>query len=322
MTGSPSTAAHAVVVTGGAGFVGSHVCDALLAVGHRVVALDDLSTGRLQNLVGARSHGDAFTFVEMGIQSPDLEGLLAELRPEVVMHLAAQAAVRPSAEDPLNDASINVLGTLNVLEASVVAGVRKIVYAASGGTLYGEPEALPVTEIQAPPAVPTSPYGISKKVADHYLRYYRATHELDFTQLALANVYGPRQDPLGEAGVIAIFGRLMLEGSQPVIFGDGEQTRDFVYATDVARAFVLAMEAASGELVNIGTGVGTSVLEIYRLLAHTTGYSGDPAHDVARPEELRRISLDVRLAAEALGWYPEVTLADGLDRTVEYLRTE
>jgi len=322
MTGSPRTRVCTVVVTGGAGFVGSHVCDALLALRHRVVALDDLSTGRLQNLVEALTHGETFTFVETDIRSPNLEGLLAEARPEVVMHLAAQAAVRPSAEDPLNDASVNVLGTLNVLEASVAVGVRKIVYAASGGTLYGAPEALPVAENQAPPAVPTSPYGISKKVVDHYLRYYRQKHGLDFTQLALANVYGPRQDPLGEGGVVAIFGRLMLEGSQPVIFGDGEQTRDFVYVADVARAFVLAMQAASEMLVNIGTGIETSVLEIYRLLAQVTAYNGDPAHDAARPEELRSIALDIHLAAEALGWHPEVGLADGLDATVEHLRTD
>lgn len=302
-----------VLVTGGAGFIGSHVCDALKAAGHDVVALDDLSTGSRENL------DRAIGFMEMDIRSPDLAAFIDDARIEVVMHLAAQAAVPASVADPVNDASVNVTGSVSVLAASAKAGVRKVVYAASGGTLYGSPSELPVTEDMALGAIPTTPYGISKKVVEQYLNYFNAERGLDFTQLALANIYGPRQDPLGEGGVIAIFGRRMLDGERPVIYGDGEQTRDFVYVTDVARAFVSAMDKGSQQLINIGTAKQTSVNEIYAYLAEATGYEGEPSHEPARPEE-RHNALDPSRAAELLDWRAEVSAEDGLAATVKHLR--
>jgi UDP-glucose 4-epimerase len=309
-----------VVVTGGAGFIGSHLCDALLADAHRVIAVDDLSTGQRANLFAAEASGERFGFVHTDVRSGAFAALLAETRPEFVMHLAAQSGVRPSVDDPVNDAGVNVVGSLAVLQACVAAGVGKVVYAASGGTLYGEPSELPVGEEQDAGAIPTSPYGISKKVVDHYLRFFNIHYGLDYTELALANVYGPRQDPQGEAGVVALFGRRMLEGAQPTIFGDGEQTRDFVYVGDVARAFVLAANAEPAQLLNIGTGTQTSVLDIYRLLADATGYAASPIHGQARPEELRHIALSAKRAEQALGWTPAVSLVEGLAATVEYLR--
>ncbi|HEY8202384.1 MAG TPA: NAD-dependent epimerase/dehydratase family protein, partial [Actinomycetota bacterium] len=223
----------AILVTGGAGFIGSHLCDRLLAERHRVIAVDDLSTGRIANLTEARGYGKDFTFYNMDIRSEGLRTLFERHRPEVVMHLAAQPNVRVSVEDPALDAQVNILGTLNVLESSSRSGVRKVVVASSGGTIYGEPRRLPVKETAASGSHPVSPYGISKKVAEDYLRFYQRYRGVDFTALALANVYGPRQDPLGEAGVVAIFATKMLAGETPTIFGDGNQTRDFVFVDDV-----------------------------------------------------------------------------------------
>src|SRR5205807_3513075 len=217
-----------ILVTGGAGFIGSHLSDRLLAEGHRVIAVDELSTGRIANIGEARCYGKEFTFYNMDVRNEGLRTLFERHRPEVVMHLAAQAGVRPSLEDPTHDASVNIMGTLNVIECAVRAGSRKLVYAASGGTIYGEPRRVPAKETAAAGAHPLSPYGISKKVIDDYLRYYHHARGLDFTALALGNVYGPRQDPTGEAGVIAIFSAGMLEGESPTIFGDGNQTRDYV----------------------------------------------------------------------------------------------
>lgn len=302
-----------VLVTGGAGFIGSHVCDLLKAQGHDVLAVDDLSTGSRNNL--DRSIG----FIQMDIRSADLKPLMDDARVEVVMHLAAQSGVPVSVVDPVKDASINVAGSVNVLEAAAKAGVRKVVYAASGGTLYGSPPKLPVTEDMAAGAIPTTPYGISKKVVEHYLLYFRSEFGTDFTQIALANIYGPRQDPLGEGGVIAIFAKLMLEGRQPTIYGDGEQTRDFVYVSDVARAFVAAIDKGSGRLINIGTGKQTSVNQIYAAMAEATGYAGEPIQAPARPEE-RHNALDNSLAAQLLSWQPEVELEAGLAATVEHVR--
>src|ERR687883_552922 len=212
------------VVTGGAGFIASHLCDRLLAEGHRVVAVDDLTTGKIGNLAEARGYGKQFTFFNMDIRAEGIASLFERHRPEVVMHLAAQAAVKTSMDDPALDASVNVMGTLNVLECARRTGVRKVVYAASGGTLYGEPKKFPIKESAAPSAQPQSPYGISKKVALQYLSFYQRYRGLDFTALALGNIYGPRQDPHGEAGVIAIFSARMLADEAPVIFGDGNQT--------------------------------------------------------------------------------------------------
>jgi len=308
------------LVTGGAGFIGSHVCDRLLAEGHRVIAVDDLTTGRIANLVEARGYGKEFTFFNMNVRAEGLLPLFERHRPEVVMHLAAQSGVRPSLENPMNDASVNIMGTLNVLECCAKTGVRKIVYAASGGTLYGEPKKVPVKESAAAGSHPLSPYGISKKVGVDYLGYYERYRGIEWTALALANVYGPRQDPSGEAGVVAIFATKMLAGDTPTIFGDGNQTRDYVFVDDVVHAFALALDRGSGRLVNIGTGLETSVNGVYRMLADITGFSGQPASGPLPPGELRRSVLDNALAADVLGWKPWTHLEDGLGETVAFLK--
>jgi len=308
------------LVTGGGGFIGSHVCDRLLAEGHRVVTVDDLSTGRIANLAEARGHGPEFTFFNIDLRAEGLVQLFERHRPEVVMHLAAQSGVRPSISDPTFDASVNVMGLLNVMECCAKTGVRKVVYAASGGTLYGEPRKVPVKETAAAGSHPISPYGISKKVALEYLAYYERFRGIDYTALALANVYGPRQDPHGEAGVVAIFAAKMLAGETPTIFGDGNQTRDYVFIDDAAHALSLAAEKGSGRLVNIGTGLETSVNGLYRMLAEIIGFKGQPASGPLPPGEVRRIALDVELAAEVLGWHPWTHLVDGLSETVAYLK--
>lgn len=308
------------LVTGGAGFIGSHVCDRLLAEGHRVVAVDDLTTGRIANLVEARGYGKEFTFFNMDVRAEGLLSLFERHRPEVVMHLAAQAGVRPSLEDPVTDASINVMGLLNVLECSAKTGVRKVVFSASGGTLYGEPRKVPVKETSAAASHPQSPYGISKKVGIEYLAHYQRYHGIEWTALALGNVYGPRQDPAGEAGVIAIFTSKMLAGASPTVFGDGAQTRDYVFIDDTVHAFALAVDRGDGRLLNIGTGVEVSVNDLFRMLAELTGFTGQRDSGPLPPGELRRIALDGSLAADVLGWRPWTHLEDGLRETVAYLR--
>jgi UDP-glucose 4-epimerase len=308
------------LVTGGAGFIASHLCDRLLAEGHRVVAVDDLTTGKIANLAEARGYGKEFTFFNMDIRGEGLRNLFERHRPEVVMHLAAQAAVKTSMDDPKVDASINVLGTLNVLECARLSGVRKIVYAASGGTLYGETKRIPTKESAINQGRPVSPYGISKRVAIDYLAFYERYHGLDWMACALANVYGPRQDPHGEAGVIAIFAERMLAGETPTIFGDGNQTRDYVFVDDVVHAFALAAERDSGRVVNIGTAVETSVNALFGMMAATMGFTGDPAHGPERQGDVRRSALDIALAEQAIGWRPWTHLEDGLGETVAFMR--
>jgi len=307
-------------VTGGAGFIGSHLADRLLAEGHRVISVDDLTTGRIANLVDARGYGKEFTFFNMDVRADGLSSLFERHRPEVVFHLAAQSGVRPSLADPVLDASINVMGTMNVLECAAKVEVRKVIYAASGGTIYGEPKRIPAKESAAQASHPLSPYGISKKVVLDYLGFYQRYRGLDFTACALANVYGPRQDPQGEAGVIAIFAASMLDGKAPVIYGDGNQTRDFVFIDDVAHAFVQAMDRGSGKLVNIGTGLETSVAGLYKLLAQIIGFTEEAGHAALPPGELRRIALDISVASKALAWKPWTHLEDGLAETVAYLK--
>ena len=307
-------------MTGGAGFIGSHLSDRLLAEGHRVVAVDDLTTGRIANLGEARGYGKDFTFYNMDIRTEGLRTLFERHRPEVVMHLAAQAGVRPSMEDPELDASVNVLGLLNVLDCAASTGARKLVFASSGGTIYGEPRRLPVKETATSGSHPLSPYGITKKVAEDYLRFYQRFRGFEYTALALGNVYGPRQDPSGEAGVVAIFAAKMLAGETPTIFGDGNQTRDYVFIDDTVHAFALAAERAAGRLVNIGTGLETSVNGLFRMLADITGFGGQPLFGPQPGGELRRIALDNELAADALGWRPWTHLEDGLKETVAFMR--
>jgi UDP-glucose 4-epimerase len=309
-----------VLVTGGAGFIGSHLADRLLAEGHRVISVDDLTTGHIANLSEARGYGKEFTFFNMDVRAEGLLPLFERHRPEVVFHLAAQSGVRPSLDDPAKDASINLMGTLNLLDCAVRTGAKKVVYAASGGTIYGEPKRIPVKESAAQGSHPASPYGISKKVVVDYLGYYQRYRGLDYTALALGNVYGPRQDPHGAAGVVAIFASKMLSGEACTIFGDGNQTRDYVFIDDVVHGFVRAIERGSGKLVNIGTSLETSVNGLYKLLAETIGYTGEPGTGPLPPGELRRIALDISLAPSAIGWKPWTHLEDGLGETVAYLK--
>jgi UDP-glucose 4-epimerase len=309
------------VVTGGAGFIGSTLVDRLLAEGHDVDVIDSLWTGSLANLADAREKGGSrLCFHHLDIREAATADLIAERAPEVVFHLAAQADVRVSVARPLFDAEVNVLGSLQVIDGARRGGSRKVIVASSGGTIYGEPAPndLPVRETH--PQRPVSPYGVAKKVVDDYLVAYQALHGLDFTALALANVYGPRQDPNGEAGVVAIFAGKLLAGEPCTIFGDGEQTRDFVYVDDVVEAFVRATEAGSGALVNIGTGVETSVNRLYESMAGAAGSAAPAIHADARPGELARSSLDPSLAGELLGWQPTTALDDGVAAVLDYFR--
>jgi len=310
------------LVTGGAGFIGSALVDRLLAEGCDVDVIDDLSTGALANLADARAQrARKFTFHRLDIRSPQLGELVVHRHPEVIFHLAAQVDVRAAVRRPVHDAEINVLGSLNVFEAAVAAGARKVVYAGSGGTRYGVAESLPVRESHA--QHPVSPYGASKKAAGEYLHYYRDVHGLEYTELALANVYGPRQDPHGEAGVVAIFVGQLLAGRRPTIYGDGTQTRDFLFVDDAVDAFVRAAERGGGLLINVGTGVETTVRALYDLVASATGHAGDePGVAAARPGELARSALDAGRAGIQLGWKPWTTLPDGIAQTVDWLHRQ
>lgn len=308
-----------VLVTGGAGFIGSRLADALVADGCAVTVVDDLSTGKLVNLTAARAAGAAFH--QLDIAHDDLAGLVDQTRPQVVLHLAAQMDVRHSVVDPLHDATVNVLGTVRLLEACRHHGVDKLVFATSGGCIYGEPAVseLPVAEDH--PGHPESPYGASKRSVEEYLHTYDALCGLEWTSLALGNVYGPRQDPWGEAGVVSIFGGRMLDDQPVTIYGDGGQTRDFVFVDDVVDAFRAAMSSGHGMRLNIGTGQQTSVSELHAALAAVTGARRPPVHAAERAGELRHIALDVQRAATELGWKPSTSLREGLTATVEWLRT-
>ena len=309
------------LVTGGAGFIGSNLVDRLLAEGHSVDVVDDLSTGSLANLAAARSNPDhQLTFQQLDVRSPDLAELIARRRPDVVFHLAAQADVRVSVARPVFDADVNILGSLQVIEGARAAGAHKVVFASSGGTIYGDPDpsSLPVKESH--PQQPVSPYGVAKKAVGDYLFAYRELHNLEFTALALANVYGPRQDPHGEAGVVAIFAAKLLAGEPCTVFGDGRQTRDFVYVDDVVDAFARAADRGSGLLVNIGTGQETSVNDLYATMAAEAGVSRRALSAPARPGELRRNSLNPGRAAIHLGWKPWTTLAEGTRSVLDYFR--
>lgn len=310
------------LVTGGAGFIGSTLVDRLLAEGHSVDVIDDLSSGSLANLAEARAdRGHDLKVHQIDIREPGVVDLIARREPEVVFHLAAQADVRVSVARPAHDASINVIGSLQVLEGARLAGARKVVFASSGGTIYGEPapSELPVKESH--PQQPVSPYGVAKKVVTDYLHAYRELHSLEFTSLAMANIYGPRQDPHGEAGVVAIFAGLLLEGKPCTVFGDGQQTRDFVYVDDAVDAFVRAADRGSGLLCNIGTGTETSVNDLYAAMAAAAGTDAAPQHAPARPGELARSCLDPSRAALHLGWEPWTDLSTGVTEVLRWFRS-
>ena len=308
------------LVTGGAGFIGSALVDRLLAEGYEVDVVDDLSTGSLANLADARAAGRLLRFHNLDVRRPEIEDLIVHRRPEVVFHLAAQADVRVSVAQPIFDAEVNVLGTIRVIEGARRAGTRKVVFAASGGTLYGapHPSELPATEQLA--QRPLSPYGVSKKSGIDYLVAYRELHGLEFTALALANVYGPRQSPHGEAGVVAIFAGNLVADRPCRIFGDGSQTRDFVYVDDVVDAFARATQRGGGLVLNVSTGKETSVLELYRLVATATGSNLEPRMEPERAGELARSALDPSRAALHLGWAPWTSVVAGVEAVVDHMR--
>ena len=318
-----------VLVTGAAGFIGSHLVDRLLTEGESVLAADNLSSGSLGNLADARTTKTGkFSFQRVDVTSDAIAELIKRHKPEVVFHLAAQVDVRKSVSDPLYDAMVNIIGTLKILHAASENGARKVVFTSSGGCIYGEPDEsrLPVTEDQvfSPEAMPESPYGVSKKVMYDYLRYFKAVKDLDYTALALSNVFGPRQEPASEVGlegqVVAIFCRRLLGGRRCTIYGDGTQTRDFVYVDDVVSAFVAARDKGSGELVNVGSGSELSVNELYSKLAELVGTDREPQYAAARPGELHRIVVDPSKAGKVLGWEPATPLEDGLKQTVAWFR--
>jgi len=304
-----------ILVTGGAGFIGSHVVDLYLEHGHQVVVVDDLSTGRPQNL------NPGAVFYEADIRSPEIGSIFEREKPEVVNHHAAQMDVRRSVADPLFDAQVNILGSVNLLECSRKSGVRRFVYISSGGAVYGEPVYLPCDE--AHPIDPICQYGASKHTVEHYLFLYRAIYGLEYTVFRYPNVYGPRQDARGEAGVVAIFTGQMLADQSVTINGDGEQVRDFVYVGDCARANVQALAQANGsEIYNLGSSAGTSVNAVFEQLKQITGYRREAIYGPAKLGETRRIYLDAGKAGRELSWRAEVGLEEGFRATVEHFRVE
>ena len=301
-----------VLVTGGAGFIGSHVVDAYLAAGHEVLVVDNLCTGKRENLnPKARFH-------ELDILDPKTAELIRAEGPDVLNHHAAQMDVRRSVADPLFDARTNILGTITLLEAARQAGVRKVLFVSSGGAAYGEQETFPAPETH--PTWPVSPYGVSKRSGELYCHFFQVEYRMPFVAFRYANVYGPRQDPHGEAGVVAIFSGRMLRGEPVTVNGDGKQTRDYVYVGDVARMSLLALERDATGPVNIGTGRETDVNELAATLLEVSGSRSEVQHGPAKGGEQRRSVVDIRRAAEVFGWRPEVSLRDGLARTVEFFR--
>jgi UDP-glucose 4-epimerase len=302
-----------VLITGGAGFIGSHLVDRLVADGQGVAVVDDLSSGQRSNLAGSPA-----TLHRLAVTSPELTRVTLRWQPEVICHLAAQVSVRASVADPIGDARINVLGTINVLEAARRCGARKVVFASSVA-VYGVPEALPVPADGT--LDPRSPYAAAKVSGEVYLDTYRGLHGLDFTTLTLANVYGPRQRPDGEAGVVAIFADALLRGEPTRVFGDGTQARDYVYVGDVVDAFARACgHRGSGRRFNIGTGILTSDMELHTLVAEVAGAPDAPATAPARPGDLPAMAVDPRTAQDGLGWAPDISLRDGIKATVDWFR--
>jgi UDP-glucose 4-epimerase len=301
-----------ILVTGGAGFIGSHIVDRLVQEGYGVVVADNLATGKRRNI------NRAANFYRADIRSRWLERVFRRERPAIVCHHAAQMDVRRSVQDPMFDAETNILGTLNVLRYAIKYGVRKFIFASSGGAVYGEPEKLPVSESH--PTRPMSPYGISKAVGDEYLRYFYDADGIEYVSLRYANVFGPRQDPYGEAGVVAIFTQKMLQGEQPIINGNGRQTRDFVYVDDVVEANIAALGKEAHGIYNVGTGQETTINELFSLLAGFINPSVREVHGPAKKGEQLKIALDSSRIHRELDWEPKVSLKDGLARTVDYYR--
>jgi UDP-glucose 4-epimerase len=302
-----------ILVTGGAGFIGSHVADRFVERGHEVAVLDNLSTG-FRSFVPPRAR-----FYECDLRDATaIEAAFGEFKPEIVDHHAAQIDVRKSVQDPIHDAQVNVLGGIHLLQACVQHGARKVIYASTGGAIYGEGRQLPASEEH--PVNPESPYGVSKHTLEHYLYLWRMLFGLDYTALRYPNVYGPRQNPKGEAGVNAIFIGRMLNRTPPHVFGDGTAVRDYLYVGDVVDANELALGKGGGEILNLGTGVGTSVLDIVRELADLLEFREPAVHEPPRAGEVQRIYLDAGRARRVLGWAPQVSFREGLRRTIAWSR--
>lgn len=301
------------LVTGGAGFIGSHIVDTLLEAGHEVVVVDDLSTGKRANL------NPRARFYELDIRSPELPEVFAGERPDIVSHQAAQMDVRRAVREPAFDASVNVIGALNVLESARHNGVKKILFASTGGAVYGEPEQVPVAETH--PIAPMSPYGLTKFTFEQYLGLYRRLYGMAYVALRYPNVYGPRQDPHGEAGVVAIFTRQMLAGEQPVIFGDGSKSRDYVHVSDVAAATrLLVAHGDEGSVFNLGFGLEVTDRMIFDAVRDALGLSIEPRYGEVRPGEVSRIALNASRIRDARGWQPTLSYRDGIARTVEWYK--
>ena len=301
-----------ILVTGGAGFIGSQVVDLFIEAGHEVVVVDSLITGRAGNL------NPKARFYQLDIRSPQLKEVFETERPEVVDHHAAQLDVRRSVADPVYDADVNVLGMLNLLQQCVEYKTRKVIYSSSGGAAYGEPVYLPCDEHH--PIQPLSPYGATKYMTELYLYMYRQNFGLDYSILRYPNVYGPRQDPDGEGGVVAVFTGSMLKGRPVTIFGSGEQVRDYLFVKDCARANLMLLEQGSGQAYNLGSGIGTTVNQLFSGLKAIIGYAQEAQYLPARAGEIFRIYLDASKAKSQLGWQPSVSLDEGLRKTVEYFR--
>jgi UDP-glucose 4-epimerase len=303
-----------VLVTGGAGFIGSHLVDRLVQEGNQVVVIDNLSTGKRKQV------NKKAQFYKMDIRSKRIERVFRKERPLIVVHLAAQMNVRLSTEDPVFDAEVNILGTINLLEHAVKHGVRKVSFASSGGAVYGEQEVFPAAESHR--TDPMSPYGISKLAGEKYLAYYTNTTGLRHVVLRFGNVYGPRQEPEGEAGVIAIFSKLMLEGGQPIINGTGKQTRDFVYVDDVVESIMATIGEDIQGIFNVGTGQESTVNECYGIIKELTNSSCKDLYGAAKKGEQFRSVLDVKRLREGFDWEPQVSLPEGLKMTVEFFKAQ
>jgi UDP-glucose 4-epimerase len=302
-----------IMVTGGAGFIGSHVVDTFVKNDHEVIVVDNLSTGHRYNI------NPAAKFYEVDIRSPEMAEIFEKEKPQVVDHHAAQMDVRRSVEDPLFDADVNVMGSIKLIELARKFNVERFIYISTGGAVYGEPEYLPCDEDH--PINPICPYGASKHTVEHYLYMYQELYDMEYIVLRYPNVYGPRQDPHGEAGVVAIFSGQMLKNDPVVINGDGDQERDFVYVEDCARANLLALETNNTNTIfNLGYGVGTTINEIYENIKDITGYQLSAEHGPPKAGETRRIFLEADKASKFLGWEPSIGLKDGLGETVNYFR--
>ncbi len=301
-----------ILLTGGAGFIGSNVAEGYIQKGHHVVVIDDLSRGKEENVP------QGVTFYKTSIGSADIEKIFQREKPDIVNHHAAQIDVRKSVENPSLDAKTNILDSLNLLQMSVKYGVKKIIYASTGGAIYGEPRYTPVDENH--PINPISPYGVSKYAFEKYLEIYHKLYGIKYTILRYANVYGPKQDPYGEAGVVAIFSKALLKGERCKIYGDGNQTRDYIFVEDVVEGNILSLTKGDGEILNLGTATETSVNELFQMMKSIISSSQDPEYLPIRPGEITRISLSWKKAEKVLGWKPKTSLKEGLKKVVEYFK--